>query len=409
MKQLSPGNIIAFRLRDDWFGIAKVVVCENLALHDAYHFVIYDAVLADLPEEIDLYGLPLDQAYGITGVEELPIVVNHLAVRPETGEGEDVVLVGHMEPVEEEFDGYRVWLSLMRENARRQGLLRYETNEQEESDQGEEYEDGEYENEESGDENTDSSDVRDEPQEITAAVEPERKEEANLAEISSQEQIEGAAQGKPDEALVMEIDGREIPIYPWHQYLDASIGAALFQWHEVFEKPALKSTRLGDFICSFYDERSEAIVAELVDRLQEGDYSAGHELVQYDDRAVEALKRLLADGTTPENAADALQIMSDIGTGKATEEIAAFFAKHYRSRDEEMSLTASRAYLYAVMVMGGASPALRAHFDKIEEISHPDLEDDVREALRAIGEYEGAKSAEPAPVVPEKAGTPWEG
>jgi len=399
MYDLQPGDLITFPLRDDRYGAAKVVHVTDRAFGNLYHLAIYDRLLQPGAGGYDLHGDPVEQSHDPAEFSDREFVVDHLAIAYDGLAASDVVLVGNESVEDDELDGYAVWLQMVREDAQKRGLYRYEVDDAGEEEERSDEESGEESDEEYDDEVADGEE-RD-GDDIAGT-------EESVSDPNESREATGEANDESGEEPTEE--GRAIVVRVWHrQTYDLALGQLLVELHESFDDPELKETEIGDYILSFFDERASGAIDELVARLVDGDYSAGHELLPFGDPAADALGRHLRGTPSPETAADILQILCDMGTVRGYEHIAKFFADHVERSDDPLFVPAVRGYCYAVMLTGGFPEPIRAQLGTLEGISHPEVRDDVRQAVEAIQDFDYSEAPEEKPVAPEASSDPFKG
>ncbi len=379
MADFKTGDVITFRLRGDQFGVATLIHIEDLALTDNYHLVIHDAVIEGSDGGTNEFGDQFDREHDPASIDTTATVIDHLGLTRDGLLASEPMLVGEREPVEEEMLGYRVWLASARRRAEEQGLFGRtasrataapEMNEDPEED--EEIEDeagdeGAWEDQEDGSADTDSAEAA-----------PEEDAVENDGSGNGDDEIGDGENGS--EGTLAEVEVR-----PWHQRLfDRPIGAALFEMHESFMVEPLLSTRLGAYIAGFYDGSRAEEIGALIDRLVDGDYGAGQELLEYGDAAVMPLRERLDQVSEPETVADILQILADTGSESAYEALAAYFEEHGDPENDPLAVPAVRALAYAVMLTGGTPTALAPHLERLAAIEHPELDDDIASAMSSV-------------------------
>ncbi len=351
MEALETGDVIAYHLAGNVFGLAHVVQVEDLATTTHYHLVILDA--AD-PIELDDVNPEESIVEHFAGSLDAPrdIVVDHLSVTPVGMDQSGALRVGAGDVEDFELIGYQIWLHGTAERLLQQGVLRDDLRSRPapESNDGADYDvvDGEQE---ADDSETDASDTN--------------------------------ADGSADGAGAAE--RRQIQLRPWHGgTLDRAVGPALFEWREEVIGANPEGGRLVEFLTSVFDE-GVASMGDVVRRfIEEGDYAAGQELAQYGDAAGDRLAAYLRDDMEPQLAEDILNILSDMGTLRAYEHIATFFAAHGGRPSDPLEFAAVRGYCYAVMLTGGTPEPLRRELHRLDAVDDPDLRDDLKNAREAI-------------------------
>ncbi len=358
MAQYQPGDLITLRLADDRYLLAKLIHIENLALNDNYHLAVYDTILAGGPPGSDYYDEWHERTHEYPSLEKLPVTVDHLGLTYDAFLDSDPVVLGNEEVSRDELRGFRVHMELMRQEAIRKGILR-DPDAEEPSEDDAEYqlvgEDEEYE----GDEYSEEEEIIDE----------ESEEEADMEEDQEEEELV------------------EVTVHTWHSRIfDVPVAYVFRELSEIFEQPELKATTLGEYVTGDMTSADTEVIEELVEQLCEGDYGAGQELLDYGDPAAAILARKLQEDPEPQVAEDILQILGDMGSNHAYKGIADFFAAHASDLNTPLGLAAVRAYCYAVMLTGGTPEPLRSHLNKLAELDHPELTEDIQNAVAALEE-----------------------
>lgn len=378
MEKFQSGDLITYRLHGDDFGLAQVLVVEDLSLHNYYHLALLDAVLEGEEGDVDSYGVAYSRTHTLDGAEQAPVVVDHIAVTFEALAESDPVKVGEREVRESDLVGYQVWMMNMREDLVRRGLIRPEApeDESEEEDFEEEMETDEIA-EETGEDDLKLRIAEDDLFEDDAAS-GEGEDETEAGEAGLQD--DGASDSEGEEQIAVELR-------PWHSGVySGPLQGVLFNLHTEFARPEVKETALGSYICSFFDERNMDAIGEMVTRFVEGDYSAGHELMAFGDLAADALAAHLQEGMEQQLAEDIVNILCETGSMRGYEHIAAFFGEHEPNPDDPLGLPAARGYAYAVMLTGGTSAPLHPYLDRLDDIenTYPELAHDVSAARDAM-------------------------
>ncbi len=375
MEKFQPGDLITYRLHGDDFGLAQVLVVEDLSLHNYYHLALLDAVLKGEEGDVDSYGVAYSRTHTLDGAEQAPVVVDHIAVTFESLAESDPVKVGEREVRESDLVGYQVWMMHTREDLVRRGLIRPELPE----------DDGE---EEEFDEMTEIDEIAGETGEddlkLKIAEDDLFEDDAASGDREDEEET-GAVDDAADDS-----EGEQqiaVELRPWHSGVySGPLQGVLFNLHTEFARPEVKDTALGSYICSFFDERNMDAIGEMVDRFVEGDYSAGHELMAFGDLAADALAAHLQEGMEQQLAEDIVNILCETGSMRGYEHIAAFFAEHEPNPDDPLGLPAARGYAYAVMLTGGTPVPLHPYLDSLDDIenTYPELAHDVSAARDAM-------------------------
>lgn len=386
MEKFKAGDLITYRLHGDDFGLAQVLLVQDLALHDYYHLALLDAILEGEDQGVDSYGVSYERRHTLDGAELAPVVIDHMALTVEAFSESDPAKVGERPVKASDLLGYRVWMMNMRESMVRRGLLPPD-------------EEGDDDDRDDGDE-----EELDELEEIDEIAE-EVDEDDLKVNIAGDEVLEDDDEGEDDDDDEDEDEDNDnddnddnddtteitLELRQWHEAIYSEpLHGLLFRIHDEFRRPALQSTKLGAYICSFFDESNMDDINEMVRRFVEGDYSAGHELTAFGDVAINALAQHLQEGMEPQLADDILNILCDSGSLPAYEHIATFFAQH-ESADDPLALPAARGYCYAVMLTGGTPPPLREHLARLDDIPFDELEHDItaaKDAVANLGEVE---------------------
>lgn len=357
MEPLETGDVIAYHLADNVFGLAHVVQVEHLSTTNYYHLVILN--IAD-PIELDEVNPEESIIEHFATRVDVPrdIAVDHLSVTPVGMEQSGALRVGRGDVADVELVGYQIWLHGTAERLLQQGVLRDDLRVRPVA---ESHEDEEWADDEDG------ADYD--------LVDGEGDDGAGPSEA--------ADATADDEAEAPE--RREIQMRPWHSgTLDRAVGPALFEWREEVIAANSEGGRLVAYLTSVFDE-GVASMGDVVHRfIEEGDYAAGQELAQYGDAAGDRLAVYLRDGMEPQLAEDILNILSDMGTLRAYEHIATFFAAHGGRPSDPLESAAVRGYCYAVMLTGGTPEPLRRELHRLDAVDDPDLRNDLKNAREAI-------------------------
>lgn len=372
MEALETGDVIAYHLAGNVFGLAHIVQVEDLATTTHYHLVILDA--AD-PIELDEVNPEESIVEHFAGRLEAPrdIAVDHLSVTPVGMEQSGALRVGAGDVEDFELIGYQIWLHGTAERLLQQGVLRDDLRARpaQESD-GDEEQDGD----------DDGADYD--------LVDGEQEPDDGAAEATD-------ARGDASADGAGALERREIQMRPWHGgTLDRAVGPALFEWREEVIAANPEGGRLVEFLTSVFDE-GIASMGDVVRRfIEEGDYAAGQELAQYGDAAGDRLAAYLRDDMDPQLAEDILNILSDMGTLRAYDHIATFFAAHGGRPSDPLEFAAVRGYCYAVMLTGGTPEPLRRELHRLDAVDDPDLRDDLKNAREAIVQMPEAETPSPS-------------
>lgn len=391
MEKFQPGDLITYRLHGDDFGLAQVLVVEDLSLHNYYHLALLDAVLKGDEGDVDSYGVAYSRTHTLDGADQAPVVVDHIALTFEALAESDPVKVGERQVRESDLVGYQVWVMQTREDLVRRGLIRPELPEE---DQAEEEEFEEVMETDEIAEETGEPDLKMKIAEDELFEDDDASgEEENENDDEEEDGDDGASDSSGEEQIAVELR-------PWHSGVySGPLQGVLFNLHTEFARPEVKDTALGSYICSFFDERNMDAIGEMVTRFVEGDYSAGHELMAFGDLAADALAAHLQEGMEEQLAEDIVNILCETGSMRGYEHIAAFFAQHEPNPDDPLALPAARGYAYAVMLTGGTPAPLHPYLDRLDDIesTYPELAHDVSAARDAMTAVPGENPDETQP------------
>lgn len=355
MEEYRNGDIITLRFDDDRYIPGKILQIEPLTLHDIIHVRLYDMLVAGGPGGYDNQGEYRDRVHNLPEhITSHTPLFDSIALTSTAFEDSDPVVVAFEDVKENELGGYGVWVTRRREAAERRGLIRYDRV----ADEDGEDEDGEsVEDEFAGEEFIDDGEEPAEPGEI-------------IEEYVSEEVVEEII-----------IEPR-----PWHDAVyDVPLGSILRDLGDVLTSEPYNTTAVGQAIARRREE-GEGEIGDIVGRLvNDGDYAAGQELLDYGNHAVPALSAALAQTDDPQTVEDICQILADMGTDSSYEALARAMEERVdRIEESESARAAARSYLYAVMLTGGGPEPLRRRLDRIDRMGHPDLKDDVESALAAM-------------------------
>lgn len=386
MSDIQIGDIFLFPLRDKMYGVGKFVMEHNLALQHSYMFAVYDRVIELDPAVVnDLYAPLPDISHELSGIQQEEALVNTVMLTAIGIRATEMNGVGHADILESDRDGYLVWLYVKKYEALQKGLIK----DKKEDDAEEETEEDDTMEQEGGSEA--------EPIDAEQSEKTGEELEANDSKIVEDSAETGSAatvasQPEPQKPLttvpILSETGevlREVRIRLWHLHIfEVSLGEALFGMYKNFMMPEFANTRLGAYITAHYDRRNIGRVRELADALVEGDFSAGHELIEYGDTAAQVLALKLKEPLEPEVMGDVLQILGDIGVDRGYDLIAGFVAEHGNDSANQYYVQAWRGYCNAVVNTGGDIPSLQPYLSQLKTINHPELRDDVRIALESV-------------------------
>lgn len=391
METFEIGDIVTYRLHGDDYGLAHILYIEELTTFSHYHLAVLDAVLKAEEGGVDSYGVGYERSFTLGDEENAPVVIDHIVLNLEAFNASFPSKVGSREVTEEDMKGYPLWLIGAREQLLKRGLIhaeqrvrdqRFEDDQEDEEYEDDDYIDEAYANEESGDVEGDelnmppALDASDMPESIEEEIEHLEREEGE--ESLYRELLPGEKQGGSAEEKTVELRA-------WHSSIfDRPLGDALFQMRDELAREEYAGTKLVGYINAYFEGAGEAI-DELITRfVEEGDYAAGHELMAFGDPAADKLAAHLQDGMDPQVAEDITNILCDMGSLRAYEHIANFFLQHEGNVDDPLNYAAARGFCYAVMLTGGTPAPLKAHVDRLDDITNPELAHDVASAKDAV-------------------------
>ena len=353
MEEFKNGDIITLRFDEERYIPGKILQIEPLTLHDIVHIRLYDMLVAGGPGGYDNVGEYRDRVHNLPeNITSHTPLFDSIALTSTAFEESDPVVVAFEEVAESELSGYSVWMTRRREAAERRGMIRYDVDDRDEEIEDEVLDD---------DEQAGSEQLIEEP--IT-------------------------------EEVVEEI---VVDVRPWHDAVyDVPLQVILRDLGDVLTTEPYDSTAVGQAIMRKREE-GESEIGTIVGRLvNDGDYSAGQELLDYGNRAVPALSAALAQTDESQTVEDICQILADMGTDSSYESLARGMEERIdRLQSDEGARAAARSYLYAVMLTGGTPEPLRSRLGLIERMNHPDLTDDIDSAMMAIKDGGEDVSAEP--------------
>lgn len=365
MRNLNPGDLVTFPLRDATFGVALVVHVDDLSLNDLYHLAICDAVVGGSDAGEDEFGRPLPREHDMAAIESAPMLIEHVALTRHGLDASDVSVVAEREIGDGELEGYRAWLHLRFQDAVRRGVMR------ERIDDNPEYIDD--------DEPTDVEDAHE------ARVDGREDDDTDASVVGGEdgedEEAEREAGGDLADASEVAVSEPAVTAATLGVQ-DVALGLAIIRQRSIFERDAYRDSALGRFVLGLGDDVDaiETIIARLID----GDFSAGDELIDYGDAGMRALGARLTNDMPAELADDILQVLVNSGETVAYERIGSFMAEHGTNPDAPLYGSAVRAYCYAVMLTAGEPESLKQHLSLLEEIRDPEFLDDIRSAREAL-------------------------
>ncbi|KXK57296.1 MAG: hypothetical protein IPM61_13480 [Chlorobi bacterium] len=388
MSSFQIGDIFLFPLRDRMYGVGKFVMEHNLALQHSYMIAVYDRVIELDPAVLnDLYAPLPDISHELNGIEQEEALVNTVMLTAIGIRATEVHVVAHADIHESDRDGYLTWLYVKKYEALQKGLIKEEeeaaAEEETTEEEGEEMEQAEMEQPEM--EGTEGEeDAGPEPESSNANIVEDQRQTAAAATIPAPAEPKKPLTMVPILSPTGEVL-REVRIRLWHLHVfEVSVGEALFGMYKNFMMPELASTRIGAYIIAHYDHRNVGRVRQLADALVEGDFGAGHELIEFGDTAAQVLALKLKEPLEPEVMGDVLQILGDIGVDRGYDLIAAFVAEHGMDESGRYYAQAWRGYCNAVVNTGGDSAPLQPYLPQLKTITHPELRSDIRIALESV-------------------------
>jgi hypothetical protein len=286
---------------------------------------------------------------------------------------------------DQELVGYHAWLDRRYQDAVRRGMLRVRAEEGDELDhtEPEEAADGDVEAEEA-----------EEAGEAGEAEETQAAENAAgmLSDDEDTESIRDAGDDTPDYELVGEepddaAQGDSPRGALSFGVIDVPLGEALVQFIESLDDEHRRDTELARHLRQLVSGGDAELIGELIERLAQGDFGAGQELLDHGRPAVEALAELLQSDPGSELADDILQILGNSGDMLAYEKIAEFFDRHGALPDDPLGIPAVRGFCYVVMITQGDPEPLRSRLAKLDTIEAPELADDLSSARSASAKW----------------------
>lgn len=381
MSDFQIGDIFLFPLRGRMYGLGKFVMEHNLALQHSYLFAVYDRVVELDPDVVnDIYAPLPDISHHLNGIHQEEALVNTVMLSAIGLRATEVNVVGHADILETDRDGYLVWLYVKKYEALQKGLIKDEAEEVEEAEQ-------EADGAEQAENEAEPSET--ETPENTGATSPAIVSDSAVTGSAATISAPPPTPRKPlTTAPILSESGqllREVRIRLWNLHIfEVGLGEALFGMYKNFMMPELASTQLGAYIIAHYDRRNVDRVRQLAQGLVEGDFSAGHELIEYGDTAAQVLALHLKEPLEPEVMGDVLQILGDIGVDRGYDIIAGFLSEHGNEPAGRYYVQAWRGYCSAVVNTGGDIASLQPYLSQLKTINHPELRDDVRIALESI-------------------------
>ena len=364
----NEGDIVTLAFDEERYLLAKIVRIEKLTLHDLTHLMIYDTFLTGGPGGYDAEGEFRSRTHTLPDISSLPVVVDHIALTTSAFEESEPLIVAHEEVVDQELKGYVLWVALRRERAEQRGMIRYDTGENE-GDEDEAWDEDES-NEGDMTLDGDGSDWEDEI-EVEAGVDHAEPEEAE----------ENSAQDESPESEEIEVQA-----HTWHDTVfDLPIDRSLLELADIFKQHKFQGSSLGQALLERVVANSEEITAHVRQLVDQGDYAAGQELLMFGDAAAEALGPELSKAFELQTVEDILQILGDLGSDKAYEQIADFFEMRIgKLPDDPLAVAAARSFCYVVMLTGGTPEPLRDRLKLIERLDYPELREDAESAIAVI-------------------------
>lgn len=365
MRPITAGDLVTFPLRDGKYGVAQLVHIDNLALHDLYHFVIRDAVVDGLQSGgYDAFGEPLEREHDVEQIESAPLLIEHIGVTRHGLDASDLSVVSSREVDEDELRGYHAWLHLRYHDAVKRGAIRDRID-----DNPERAAEDEYEVVDSGEDEFDAA---------TEDAEVRNGEEL----IDGGDGVSDSDSSDSETEESIDADAEELLGTSTLGIHDIALGDAIMRQRSMFERDEFRDSALARYIIGLGNDR-RAIDAT-VQRLVDGDFAAGEELLDYGPLGMIALGYALRPDITQELAGDILQILVNSGEAVAYEIVGAYMVDHGADSSDPMFAPAVRGFCYAVMLTNGEPDGLKEHLDMLHDIEDPELADDVRSALDAV-------------------------
>lgn len=389
MSDFQIGDIFLFPLRGRMYGLGKFVMEHNLALQHSYMVAVYDRVLELDPEVVnDLYAPLPDISHHLNGIhQEEEALVNTVMLSAIGLRATEIHVVGHADILESDRDGYLAWLYVKKYEALQKGLIKEEEEEEKEEEIDNEVDETEQESEAATAPEETPEDIAENPTPTNPTIVDDSAATGSAATIAAPP----PASKKPltlTTAPILSDTGqllREVRIRLWHLHIfEVGLGEALFGMYKNFMMPELASTQLGAYIVAHYDRRNVDRIRQLAAALVAGDFSAGHELIEYGDTAAQVLALHLKEPLEPEVMGDVLQILGDIGVDRGYDIIAAFLSEHGGDPAGRYYVQAWRGYCSAVVNTSGEIASLQPYLSQLKTINHPELRDDVRIALESV-------------------------
>ena len=370
-ESLAEGDLLAFPIHGNWYGLAHLVRIDTLATYDNYHMVVLDVVRE---VTIDPYNEEesVRAAFSDADPAMLDIALDNVALMVRGVDQSAMVRVGKAPVTDNELLGYTIWMHGTTEQLMRQGLLRDDlrtaavNDDREYEDVDDEYEavEGEYEE--------DATDVQSD-------------DDASGVDASGVDG-EGADDGGAEQDDAEAPATIEVTLRPWHRgAYDRSLATVIVELRDEFAQPYLAETRMARFVNALFGAGNSEQINALVEQLLAGDYGAGHELMPYGDAAGDALARHLDNDTDPQVAEDILNSLSDMGTLATYEHIGRFFEQQVgNGGNPELRAVAVRGFCYTVTLTNGTPDPLRVRLPLLDSINDPDLQDDIKAARKAV-------------------------
>ncbi len=358
MENYQEGDVVTLRIDSENFVAAKIVEVEPLTLHDLVHLKIYDKILDGLPGGYNAAGEYVERLHDIPAdLGSSALAIDTLAMTSSAFDESEPQALLFEEVTDADRSGYAVWVAQRRDSAERRGMIRYEVDDDEEWDE-------------------DDEEVLDE--------EVDQSEDGDVEE---------------------EFETVEVIIRPWHSRVyDIPFSSILREHRALLTSDELELKDVGTYLREKVEtgkKEIDRLVASLVD---DGDYAAGQELLEYGDDVLPGLAARLDVNAELQSIEDICQILADLGSDSSYDRLGAFVEETVdRLSESDIARAAARSFLYSVMLTGGSSPALKERLSLLERMDHPELKEDLESALQAIAqggenieiEEEGPKSSDP--------------
>ena len=345
MEYFQEGDIVTLRVDAQSYFAVKIVEIEPLTLHDLVHLKVYDVKLEGLPGGYDATGEYQNRLHELPAdLSSSSLAIDTLALTSSAFEESDPLAVAREDVTDADRSGYAVWVAQRRESAERRGMIRYDVDDEEE------WED------------------------IDADEEPSQDHDDDVID-ESEDQAE-------------DYETVEVVIRPWHSRVyDIPFSSILREHRGILVSEDLGLGDLASYLREKMESGKQQIDVLITSLVDEGDYAAGQELLEFGDDALPGLVARLNENTELQGVEDICQILADLGTDAAYQELGTYVESTLEKLGESDAARAgARSFLYAVMLTGGTSPALKERLHLIDRMEHPELTDDLESALSAIAQ-----------------------